>query len=157
MLQAPIIGKLLRQAKQIPIKRVSKHMDEAIDKAATIASNGGCVVIYPEGTSRGVTFDPAALGPVAAKAALEADVPVIPMAQWGAHKVINRYAERKRDKLSLWPNKTFRVATGEPVNLEEAKELYVSDEKRQAIRLAKRAIGQAIQLELEKIVSCQTA
>ncbi len=153
----PVLGKLLRQAKQVPIKRVSKYMHEAIDKAATVASDGGCVVIYPEGTSKGVEFDPGALGPVAAKAALEADVPVIPVAQWGAHKVINRYAERNRDKLNLWPNKTFRVAAGEAVDLSDARELYGDNEKRQAIRLAKHAIGQAIHAELIRLAIDQTA
>ena len=72
--------------------------------------------MYPEGT---LTRDPA-LWPMrgktgAVRLALADDIPLIPMAHWGAQAILPRYG-----KLSLWPlRRHVRVILGDPVDLSE--------------------------------------
>jgi 1-acyl-sn-glycerol-3-phosphate acyltransferase len=87
-----------------------------LEAARRVLDYGGVIVIYPEGT---LTRDPQ-LWPMkartgAARLALETRVPVIPMAQWGAHELVKPYGRR----LHLFPRKTFRVRAGAPLDLSE--------------------------------------
>ena len=77
---------------------------------------GEAVVIYPEGT---LTRDPA-LWPMtgktgAARVALATGCPVIPIAQWGAQRVLAPYSKRPK----LFPRKTVRAIVGDPVDLSD--------------------------------------
>ncbi|MGI9195946.1 MAG: lysophospholipid acyltransferase family protein, partial [Candidatus Nanopelagicales bacterium] len=71
---------------------------------------------YPEGT---ITKDPDMWPMVAktgaARIALTARVPVIPMAHWGAHTVMRPY----RKELRILPRKTMHVIVGPPVALDD--------------------------------------
>jgi 1-acyl-sn-glycerol-3-phosphate acyltransferase len=49
----------------------------------------------------------------AARLALEAGIPVVPIAHWGAHEVFPRYGK----SFHLFPRKKSRVVVGEPVDL----------------------------------------
>ena len=80
------------------------------------AERGECVIVYPEGT---ITKDPD-MWPMAAKTgaariALTARVPVIPMAHWGAQQVMGPYKKEMR----LLPRKTMHVDVGPPVDLSD--------------------------------------
>jgi len=82
--------------------------------ARNIVNDGLAVVIYPEGS---LTRDPD-LWPMRGKAgavrmALEADIPLIPIAHWGTQLVMPRYGKR----ISLFPRKTIHVKVGDPVDL----------------------------------------
>jgi 1-acyl-sn-glycerol-3-phosphate acyltransferase len=79
---------------------------------------GRLVVVYPEGT---LTRDPD-LWPMvgktgAARIALSAGVPVIPVAQWGAQDILYPYAKRP----SLLPRKTIHANAGPPVDLDDLR------------------------------------
>jgi 1-acyl-sn-glycerol-3-phosphate acyltransferase len=51
----------------------------------------------------------------AVRLALAGDIPLIPMAHWGAQAILPRYG-----KLSLWPlRRRVRVIVGDPVDLSE--------------------------------------
>jgi 1-acyl-sn-glycerol-3-phosphate acyltransferase len=72
------------------------------------------VIIYPEGS---LTRDPD-LWPMrgktgAVRMALEADVPLIPVASWGAQLILPRYAKR----ISFFPRKHVVVKYGDAVDL----------------------------------------
>jgi 1-acyl-sn-glycerol-3-phosphate acyltransferase len=74
------------------------------------------VVCYPEGT---LTRDPD-LWPMrgktgAARIALTTGCPVVPMAHWGAHRVLAPYATRPK----LLPPQTVSVVIGPPVDLSD--------------------------------------
>lgn len=82
------IGRVLRGARQIPVQRDRAAGGGALDVAVERLRAGACVVIYPEGT---VTRDPSRWPMTArtgvARLALASGAPVVPVGQWGAHRI----------------------------------------------------------------------
>jgi 1-acyl-sn-glycerol-3-phosphate acyltransferase len=81
------IGWVLRQARQIPIRRGSGDTD-ALEEAVVAASDGSCIGIFPEGR---VTDDPRG-GPQRIRSgltriALPSGAPVVPVGIWGTQEV----------------------------------------------------------------------
>lgn len=114
----PVVGWVLRNAAQIPVIRGTKDAARAVDAAVRAAEAGECVIVYPEGT---ITKDPD-LWPMTAKTgaariALTAGVPVIPMAHWGAQEVMGPY----RKEFKILPSKTMHVTVGPPVDLDDLR------------------------------------
>lgn len=110
----PVLGRLIDRIGHVPVDRQSGHAGQALRGAERALSEGKCVLFYPEGTC---TRDPA-LWPMAGKTgvarlALTLDVPVIPMAHWGPHRLLPYGKKMPR----LFPRKTMRVAAGPPVDL----------------------------------------
>lgn len=86
MFTLPVIGSVMRGAKQIPVYRGTKDASESLRDAATALEHGEAVVIYPEGT---ITHDPEqwpmqGKTGVARLVLLSPDTPVVPVGQWGA-------------------------------------------------------------------------
>ncbi len=113
----PVLGYLAKISGQIPVERsgVARHNDP-LAAANRIADQGLAVVIYPEGS---LTRDPD-LWPMrgktgAVRMALEAGIPLIPVAHWGTQKVMPRYGK----KISVFPRKTIDVMIGDEVDLTE--------------------------------------
>lgn len=116
LFRVPVVGWIMRSAGQIPVVRGSSDAAVAVQAAVDAAKRGECVVVYPEGT---ITKDPD-MWPMAAKTgaariALTARVPVIPMAHWGAQQVMRPYKKEMR----LLPRKTMHVDVGPPVDLSD--------------------------------------
>lgn len=116
LFKVPVLSWILNATKQIPVERSTAGANRALLLAQEIVEEGGAIIIYPEGT---LTRDPG-MWPMkghtgAARLALEAGIPVVPMAHWGAHEVFPRYAKR----FNLFPRKTSRILIGEPVDLSE--------------------------------------
>jgi len=115
---APVIGRIVRGAGQIPVHRETSDAAAALTSAVTALESGRCIVIYPEGT---LTRDPA-LWPMtgksgAARLALQTGAPVIPVAQWGPQDLMSPYSKRVR----LLPRKLIRVVAGPPVDLDDLR------------------------------------
>lgn len=129
LFEVPVLGGLLRSAGQIPVMRVPGKADAAYQAAVSALRAGEQVVLYPEGT---VTRDPDGW-PMrgktgAARLALETQVPVIPVGQWGAHEVWRPNA--RFPTLRLTP---VRLRFGPPVSLDDLREAPLStDVLRQA-------------------------
>lgn len=114
LFRLPLVGAVVRGAQQIPVHRESRDAAGAFRDAVAAVRRGECVVVYPEGT---VTRDPG-LWPMvgktgAARIALSTGAPVVPIAQWGAQRVLPPYARRPR----LWPPTLVHVTAGPPVDL----------------------------------------
>ncbi|WP_061962478.1 lysophospholipid acyltransferase family protein [Demequina flava] len=112
----PVAGKVLAKLDQVPVHRGSAKAKDAVDAAHELLERGESIAIFPEGT---LTKDPN-MWPMkghtgAARMALENDVPVIPVAQWGAHELLAPYAK----KPDLFPRKRIVVQAGPPVDLDE--------------------------------------
>jgi 1-acyl-sn-glycerol-3-phosphate acyltransferase len=111
----PVLGWFLRKTEQIPVERgTAARGSGPLDAAERLAERGLGVIIYPEGS---LTRDPN-LWPMrgktgAVRMALEADVPLIPVASWGAQRILPRYAKR----ISLFPRKNVVIRYGDPVDL----------------------------------------
>lgn len=112
--RVPVIGRIIANARQIPVYRETKDAASAVRDALSALQQGECVVVYPEGT---ITRDPA-LWPMTAKTgavrlALMSGRPLIPVAQWGAQEVMRPY----RKEFRILPRKEMRVRVGAPVDL----------------------------------------
>ncbi|CAN5195541.1 lysophospholipid acyltransferase family protein [soil metagenome] len=116
--EIPVVGRLIRATGQIPVYRLTSDASLAFSAAVSAVEKGQCVVVYPEGT---ITRQPA-LWPMsgrtgAARIALTAGVPVIPVAQWGPQDILPPYARRPR----VLPRRTITVKAGGPVDLEDLR------------------------------------
>jgi 1-acyl-sn-glycerol-3-phosphate acyltransferase len=115
LFRVPVFGKLMSGMGQIPVERNGRtRLNDPLRGAKGLVSNGGAVIVYPEGT---LTRDPD-LWPMrgktgAARIALENDLPLIPMAHWGTQRIMARYGK----KLRLFPPAKVDIVYGEPVDL----------------------------------------
>jgi len=112
----PIAGRLLAKLDQIPVYRGSSRARDAVSKGSQILKRGDMIAVFPEGT---LTGDPDLWPMVArtgtARMALELGMPVIPVAQWGAHRLLGNYSK----SLKPFPRKTITVVAGPAVDLDE--------------------------------------
>lgn len=91
----PLLGRVVRGARQIPVHRDSHDASAAYLAAVQAVRAGECVSFFPEGT---LTRDPH-LWPMrgrtgAVRVALETGAPLVPVAQWGAHRILAPYSSR---------------------------------------------------------------
>lgn len=118
LFKAPVIGAALRGFDQIPVYRGTSRAKEAVDQGIACLERGDMIAMFPEGT---LTRDPELwpmIGRVGvARMALEAGVPVIPVAQWGAHRLLGRYEKMPHP----FPRKTITVVAGPPVDLDDLR------------------------------------
>lgn len=129
----PLLGPLLRRTGQIPVRRGSADAARALDPALAALRAGRLVALYPEGR---ITTDPdyrpmpdARTGAV--RLALAAGCPVVPVAQWGAHRLVTReHASTwtRPPRLLGWlrPGRQRRrpdvdLLVGEPIGVDELR------------------------------------
>jgi 1-acyl-sn-glycerol-3-phosphate acyltransferase len=110
----PFVGMVVRGAGQIPVRRASTEAAQALDAAVAALGRGECVILYPEGTT---TRDPE-LWPMqgktgAARLAMLTGAPVVPVGQWGAHRIYHPITH----KLRLRPRTPVTLVAGPPVDL----------------------------------------
>jgi 1-acyl-sn-glycerol-3-phosphate acyltransferase len=108
------LGCVVRGTGQLPVYRGQSNAGLVLRDAERGLRNGACVIFYPEAT---VTRDPD-LWPMVAKTgvarlALATGAPVIPVAQWGAQRILPYGSHRPH----LFPRTTVRVVAGPPVDL----------------------------------------
>lgn len=125
LFRIPLIGRLIRACRQIPVYRGTAQASNAYRDAVAAVKAGECVVIYPEGT---LTRDPD-LWPMqgktgAARVALETGCAVLPLAQWGPQDLLAPYSSRLR----LLPRKTMRLTLGPPVDLSDLADRPITAE-----------------------------
>lgn len=115
--KAPVLGKLIRSAGQIPVYRDSREAALAFREAVQAVQRGETIIVYPEGTmTRDPDLWPMAGKTGAARIALRTGAPVLPIGQWGAQDVMPHYSTRPH----FFPRKTLRVTAGEPIDLRAA-------------------------------------
>lgn len=149
LFDVPVLGSLLRSMGQIPVQRRTADAANAFSSAVDAVREGKAVIIYPEGT---ITRDPD-LWPMvgrtgAARVALAADVPVVPVAQWGAQDLLYPYATRPR----LFPPARITMKVGDPVDLDDLRGVPVTAE---VVREATDRIMAAITAQLEDVRRAQ--
>ena len=117
LFRLPVVGKLLLAAGQIPVYRSSGNRnDEPLRVAHEYLKRGHTIAIFPEGT---LTRDPD-LWPMrgrsgAVRLALDTNVPVYPIAHWGAQDILPRYGSKFRP--GFW--KKVDVLVGDQIDLSE--------------------------------------
>lgn len=125
LFEVPVVGWIVASAGQIPVYRLTADASRSFGAAVEAVEQGECVVVYPEGTiSRQPDLWPMTGKTGAARIALSSGVPVVPVAQWGAHEMLPPYARRPH----LLPRKTIRMKAGDPVDLDDLRERDLTPE-----------------------------
>ncbi|WP_270263974.1 lysophospholipid acyltransferase family protein [Kocuria marina] len=119
LFRVPVVGTIIAKIGQVPVYRGTSRAKDSLVAALAELDSGGAVIVYPEGT---ITLDPR-MWPMrgrtgAARLALEAGVPVVPMAHWGDQEILYRDPSGHRT-VSLWPRKRVDVIVGEPMHPED--------------------------------------
>lgn len=115
----PVVAWVLRQAGAVPVHRQRADARDALTSAEEALGRGHVVLMFPEGTT---TLDPcdwpmrAKTG--AARLALRSGVPVVPIAQWGAQRVI---PNKGRVWCRPFPPTPSDVLAGAPVDLADLR------------------------------------
>ena len=111
-----VLGTIIRKLGQLPVYRGQADAALVLRDAEQGIKNGACVIFYPEAT---VTRDPNQWPMVAktgvARLALATGAPVIPVAHWGAQRILPYGSFRPH----LVPRTTVQVSAGPPVDLSE--------------------------------------
>jgi 1-acyl-sn-glycerol-3-phosphate acyltransferase len=116
LFDVPVLGWLMIKLGQLPVNRGQVDAALVLRDAERISKAGACVIFYPEAT---VTRDPDMWPMVAktgvARLALAANIPVVPVAHWGAQRILpyGKYLPR------VLPRKTVQMLAGPPVDLSE--------------------------------------
>jgi 1-acyl-sn-glycerol-3-phosphate acyltransferase len=125
LFEIPVLGSILRRLGQLPVYRGQADAALVLKQAAQlVAKTNSCVIFYPEAT---VTRDPEKWPMVSktgvARLALESNVPVVPIAHWGAQKILpyGSYVPK------LLPRKTVRLVAGPPVDLSEFRDQPITN------------------------------
>lgn len=88
LFQAPVVGWVLKTARQIRVDRGTATAPASLDDAERALSKGEVVVIFPEGTtSKAEDLAPLPPKTGTARLALRTGIPVIPCATWGGQWV----------------------------------------------------------------------
>lgn len=83
------LGTILRGTRQIAVYRRSPDASLALRDAVAALREGGCVVIYPEGTTtKDPDYWPMQGKTGVARLALLSGAPVVPVGQWGAQRFL---------------------------------------------------------------------
>jgi 1-acyl-sn-glycerol-3-phosphate acyltransferase len=103
----PIVGGMMKGAGQIAVYRGTSDAAQSLRDAVTALERGEAVVIYPEGTT---TKDPdnwpmQAKTGIARLVLLSPDTPVVPIGQWGPHRMggfsLKRFGRRRPSLASV--------------------------------------------------------
>lgn len=143
--KVPVLGPVLRRTGMIPVERGGVGAARSLVDARAKLDAGECVVVFPEGT---LTRDPDGWPMVGrtgvARLALKYRVPVVPIAQWGAHELLAPYGKL----LKPFPRKLVHVHAGPPVDLSD---LYDRPQDAATLREATERVMAAITAQLEVI------
>ena len=140
LMTAPVIGKLLERSGNLRVERGKADAARSMELVDIALRHGAHLCIYQEGR---VSLDPG-LWPERGKTglariALDHNVPVIPVAQWGAHAV-TKYEDGKQmlssTVSSIWRRPTLKVHFGEPVDLSDLQANRRGDAIRARNRIA---------------------
>lgn len=146
LFETPVVRSVMRHTNQVRVDRETATAARSIGPAIRAIEAGACLAVYPEGS---LTRDPD-MWPMrgktgAARLALHAGCPVIPIAQWGPQDLLAPYARRPTPTRH---RTLVRIRFGPPVELADLRSDPVT---REAIHTGTDRIMQALTHELEQL------
>jgi 1-acyl-sn-glycerol-3-phosphate acyltransferase len=109
-----VVGPLLRSAWQIPVYRGTTDAVKSLEAAVTAVNAGGCLLIYPEGTTpKSGDLWPQRGKTGVARLFLQTGAPVVPVVSWGPQRIF----DPRTRKLSFRPRTLVTVVAGPPLDL----------------------------------------
>ena len=140
LFRIPLVGTVLRGARQIPVDRARAGNPEPLLAAEQAVRAGEVVVIYPEGTvTRNPDFTPMEAKTGAVRLSLATGVPIVPMASWGSQAVW-----QKSGRGSLKFGRTIMVKPGPPIDL--SSEATRSSDREALRQMSLRVMGEIASL-----------
>ncbi|MFP5219276.1 MAG: lysophospholipid acyltransferase family protein [Actinomycetes bacterium] len=116
--RVPFLGALLRAAGFIPVHRWSSDPSGALAPARAALAAGQCVGLYPEGAiTRHPDLWPARGKTGVVRLALDTGAPVVPLAQWGTHRLVGAEGSRWKALLTPLTRPRIGVRVGAPIDL----------------------------------------
>jgi 1-acyl-sn-glycerol-3-phosphate acyltransferase len=134
----PVVGYMMKGSGQIPVARGTTDAARSLHDAAAALERGEAVVIYPEGTT---TKDPdnwpmQAKTGIARLVLLSPHTPVVPIGQWGPHRMggfsVERLGRRRTSYASVGQPLDFSRYAGQTPGAKLVRE--ITDEIMTAIR-----------------------
>lgn len=145
LFRIPVFGAVLRSTGMVPVHRGTSRATDSLRGAVSALRAGECVVVFPEGTlTREPDMWPMAGKTGVARLALETRAPVVPVAQWGTHRLLARYGKLLRPI----PRKPVTVVAGPAVDLSD---LYERPQDAATLREATERVMDAITALLEEV------
>jgi 1-acyl-sn-glycerol-3-phosphate acyltransferase len=140
VLDTPVFVPLLERSGGIRVERDTDLATHALRVTEVALAHGGHVVTYPEGRI-GLTPDgwPERGRTGLARMSLAADVPVLPVSQWGAHEVLQYRTDwgKVRTLISaILRQPALQVRIGPPVFFEDLQPGRIGDAHRARTRIA---------------------
>lgn len=118
LFELPVLGRWLAACEQIPVHRGGGRAAEAFRDAVAAVAQGRCIVVMPEST---ITKDPQGWPMAgktgAARIALRAGVPVLPLGQWGAQELLT-----PGGRFAPWGRPVMCMRLGPPVPLDDLRQ-----------------------------------
>lgn len=117
LFKIPVVGWLLHRSGQIPVERErGKAKQASLSAAKKLVENDSLVIIYPEGTlTREPDGWPMRGKSGAVRIALAENIPIVPVATWGADAVVPRFQKKF---VPRWRT-PLQFVVGEPIDLSE--------------------------------------
>lgn len=114
----PVVGRWFRAAGHIQVDRAAGQA--GYEEAVSAARQGRLLLVYPEGSiTKREDGLPMSMKSGAVRIALEASVPLVPVAQWGAQEILPAYSRRLR-----WGwRRRVSVLVGPPIPLDDLRDL----------------------------------
>lgn len=118
LFRAPVVGPVLRAVGYIPVDRRSADPSAALAPALEALRAGQCVGLYPEGAiTRHPDGWPARGKTGVVRLALDSGAPVVPLAQWGTHRLVGEQGTRWRALAAPLTRPRVDVRIGPPLDL----------------------------------------
>jgi len=132
LFRAPVLGAVMRAAGHLRVDRRRPTVADALPAARRAVDGGAVVLAYPEGR---ITLDPG-MWPERGKSglarlAIATGVPVVPVAQWGAHLILPWGTPRGMFRRLGWSavhRPEVRVHFGTPVRLDDLAPVSATSE-----------------------------
>lgn len=116
LFRVPVVGWWFRAAGHVEVDRAAGQ--GAYGDAVEAARAGRLLLVYPEASiTRRSDGMPTPMKSGAVRIALEASVPLVPVAQWGAQAILPAYGRRLR----VGRRTRVVIAVGEPIRLDDLR------------------------------------